>query len=170
MKFAASILGVMLMIAASHACAHDYKVGALQIGHPWSRATPNGASVAAGYMTITNTGATPDRLIGGSAAVAGRVEVHEMSMDGGVMKMRPLKGGLELKPGETVELKPSSFHLMMLDLKQPVKLGERFKGTLTFEKAGSVDVEYAVVPAGATPDSAGKSDQDGMKGMPGMSH
>ena len=168
MKFIATVLGVMFMAACSQAHAHDYKVGTLQIVHPWSRATPKGASVAAGYMTITNTGTEPDRLIGGSSPVAGRVEVHEMSMDGGVMKMRPLKDGLELKPGQTVELKPGSFHVMMLDLKEPVKMGDRVKGTLTFEKAGAVDVEYAVVAAGASP--GGKSEHDGMKSMPGMSH
>jgi len=175
MKFVASLLGVTLTLVVSHADALDYKVGALQITSPWSRATPKGAGVAAGYMKITNTGTTPDRLVGGSSPVAGRVEVHEMSMDGGVMKMRPLKDGLELKPGETVELKPGSFHIMMLDLKQAVKEGERVKGTLTFEKAGTVDVEYAVVAAGATPGGAksgddGMSGHDGMKGMPGMNH
>ena len=165
MKWIAAFVGIMLMIAASHTYAHDYKVGALQIVDPWSRATPKGASVAAGYMKITNTGTTADRLVGGATPVAGRVEVHEMTMDDGVMKMRPVKDGLEIKPGETVELKPGSFHIMLLDLKQPIKMGERVKGTLTFEKAGNVDVEYAVVAAGATPSVGVKSEHDGTKGI-----
>ena len=136
---------------ASTAFAHDYKVGGLQSGHPWARATPNGASVGGGYLKITNTGTTPDRLVSGTSAVSGRFEVHEMSMDNGVMKMRLLKDGIEIKPGETVELKPGGFHIMMLDLKEPIKEGARVKGTLVFEKAGSVDIEYAIVPVGGSP-------------------
>ena len=108
-----------------------------------------GASVGGGYMKITNNGTAPDRLIGGSSPIAGRFEVHEMSMDNGVMRMRPLKDGLEIKPGQTVELKPGSFHVMFVDLKEPIKEGDRVKGTLVFEKAGTVDVEYVAVAVGA---------------------
>jgi copper(I)-binding protein len=103
-------------------------------------------------MKITNNGTVPDRLIGGSSPIAGRFEVHEMSVDqGGVMRMRLLKNGLEIKPGQTVELKPGSFHVMLVDLKQPIVEKQRFKGTLIFEKAGTVDVEYAVEAVGASP-------------------
>jgi hypothetical protein len=101
-------------------------------------------------MKIKNTGTEPDRLVGGSTPVAGRFEIHETSMDKGVMKMRPLPSGLEIKPGETVELKPSSFHIMMMDLKQPIQRGKAFKASLTFEKAGEVDVDFAVETVGAT--------------------
>ena len=171
MKFAAIFLAGALALVASSAIAHEYKVGALQIGHPWARATPNGAAVGGGYLKITNTGTTPDRLISGTSAVAGRFEVHEMSMDNGVMKMRPLKDGLEIKPGETVELKPGGFHIMMLDLKAPIKMGERVKGTLVFEKAGSVDIEYAIVPVGGSPGKEGGGMQGGaMQGMGGHNH
>ena len=90
-------------------------------------------------MSIVNTGSAPDRLIGGSVAGAGKFEVHEMSMDGGVMKMRPLPKGLEIKPGQTVELKPGSYHVMFVGLKQPFEQGKSVKGTLEFEKAGKVD-------------------------------
>jgi copper(I)-binding protein len=151
MKPIAILLAGMFALAATAAFAHDYKVGNLQIGHPWARATPKGAAVGGGYLKITNNGATPDRLISGTTEVAGRFEVHEMSMDNGVMKMRPIKDGIEIKPGETVELKPGGYHVMMLDLKQPIKEGERVKGTLVFEKAGKVDIEYAVVPVGGSP-------------------
>jgi len=147
----AILLAGMLAIAAGAARANDYKVGALEIDNPWSRAVPRGATVAAGYMTIKNTGSEPDRLVGGSTPVAGKFEVHEMSMDKGVMKMRPLPEGLEIKPGETVELKPSSFHIMMTGLKQTIQKGKPFKASLTFEKAGPVDVEFTVEGVGATP-------------------
>src|SRR6516225_602852 len=92
--FASGLIG--LAITAAH--ARDYKVGSIEITQPWSRATPKGASVAAGYMKITNTGSAPERLISGSSDVAPSFEVHEMAMDNGVAKMRPLKGGLEIKP------------------------------------------------------------------------
>jgi periplasmic copper chaperone A len=151
-------LGILIagLVAASGfspgaASAVDYKVGALEINNPWSRAVPKGAKVAAGYMTIKNTGTEPDRLVAGSTPVAGRFEIHEMSMDKGVMKMRPLPSGLEIKPGQTVELKPSSFHIMMMDLKEPIQRGKPFKASLMFEKAGEVDVDFAVEAVGATP-------------------
>ncbi|MGO4527201.1 DUF1775 domain-containing protein [Microvirga sp. 2MCAF35] len=120
------------------------KVGALSVEQPWSRATPGGAKVGGGYVRITNTGATPDRLIGGSFPLASKVEVHEMRLDGDVMRMKPVEGGLEIKPGATVELKPGGLHLMFMDLKEPLKEGQTLKGTLVFEKAGSVEVEYTV--------------------------
>jgi periplasmic copper chaperone A len=155
-KFGTIILGVIAsaITVSSGAGADDYKVGALEISNPWSRAVPKGATVAAGYVTIKNTGTEPDRLLGGSTPVAGKFEVHEMSMDKGVMKMRPVTGGLEIKPGETVELKPQAFHIMMMGLKQPIEKGKPFKGSLMFEKAGAVDVDFAVVAVGATPAAA----------------
>src|SRR5437764_673407 len=107
-------------------------------------------ALAGGYLKITNTGATPDRFVGGSTEVAKRFEIHEMKMDGGVMKMRELKDGLEIPPGATVELKPGSYHIMMLSLSRPLAKGERIKGSLTFEKAGKVDVEFAVEALGTS--------------------
>jgi copper(I)-binding protein len=148
------IVGASIVALSSGAFAADYKVGALEIDHPWSRAVPKGASVAAGYVTIRNTGTEPDRLLSGSTPVAGKFEIHEMSMDKGVMKMRPVAGGVEIKPGATVELKPQSFHIMMTGLKQPIEKGKPFKGSLVFEKAGSVDVDFSVEAVGATPAAA----------------
>src|SRR5712671_6114526 len=123
MSLKAALIAAAMALAAAAALAHDYKAGAIEIDHPWARATPRGATVAAGYLKLTNTGSTPDRLVGASAAVSPRVEVHEMATVNGVMQMRPLKDGLELKPGETVELKPGALHLMMLDLKQQLQKG-----------------------------------------------
>ena len=142
---AAAALNALVMEAA----AADFTVGNIQIGNPWTRATPKGADVAGGYMKITNKGSVPDSLIGGSSAAADRFEVHEMSMVDGVMKMRPLAKGLEVKPGETVELKPGSFHIMLMGLKLPLEKGRKVKGTLIFEKAGKVDIEYTVEAIGA---------------------
>ena len=126
------------------ALAQEYKAGAIRIEAPWLRATPSGAQVAGGYMKIENAGKETDRLIGGTTSVAGKFEIHEMKMDGSVMRMRELPKGLELKPGQRVELKPGSYHLMLVDLKQPLKDGDKVTGTLMFEKAGKVEIEYAV--------------------------
>ena len=145
------LVAIVFALAASHAVAEDYKAGPLVIGQPWTRVTPKGAAVAGGYLKITNTGATADRLIGGSTAVSKRFEIHEMKMDGGVMKMRELKDGVEIPPGGTVELKPGSYHIMMMHLSRPLTKGEKVKGSLTFEKAGKVDVEFAVEGLGAIP-------------------
>jgi len=132
-----------------HGAAHSaevYRVGALVIEGPWLRATPKGARVAGGYMRIVNTGKEADRLVGGSLDQVGRVEIHEMSMENDIMRMRPLPNGLEIKPGETVELKPGGFHIMGIGLSGSFTEGETVKGTLTFEHAGSLSVEYRVGP------------------------
>ena len=116
MSTRAFVVAVALLAAASAADAYDYKVGNLEIDRPWSRATPKGAKIAGGYVKITNTGSAPDRLVGGTFGPSRAVEIHEMSVDRGVMKMRELKGGLDIAPGATVELKPGGLHLMFTDL------------------------------------------------------
>jgi copper(I)-binding protein len=155
------LTGIISLVLGS-AAARDYKVGSIDIAEPWSRATPRGASVAAGYMKITNKGTVADRLLSTSSEIAPTVEVHEMSMDNGVAKMRPLKAGLEIKPSETVELKPGSFHVMFVGLKKPLIAGDHVKATLVFEKAGPINIEYDVRAMGATPGA----DMPGMQ-MPG---
>jgi len=146
-----------LTILAQHAAPapQSFKAGALTVEAPWIRATPGGAKIAGGYMKITNNGKEADRLIGGTLPAAGRFEVHEMSMEGGVMKMRHLSKGLEIKSGESVELKPGGFHVMFMDLRQGLKEGETYKGTLVFEKAGTIEVEYKVGPIGGGAPNAG---------------
>ena len=135
--------------AAAAAPASTIKVGSLMIEAPWTRATPAGAKVAGGFMTITNTGSAPDRLIGGSFPLAGRFEVHEMAVANGIMTMRELAKGLEIAPGQKVELKPGGYHVMFMDLRSQVREGTPVKGTLVFEKAGTIEVEYRVAPVGA---------------------
>lgn len=136
---------------AQQPATRTFKVGDITIEAPWSRATPGKSTVGAGFMKITNTGKETDRLIGGSADVAKTFEVHEMSMSGDVMKMRRLAKGLEIKPGESVELKPSSYHIMFMGLQRPLKQDETIKGTLVFERAGKIAIEYRVMPLGAQP-------------------
>jgi copper(I)-binding protein len=141
-----------------------YRAGAITIEAPWSRATPGGAKVAGGYMKITNTGNTPDRLVGGSAAFAAGFEIHEMTMTDGVMRMRELAKGLEIAPRATVELKPGGYHVMFVELKSGLKQGQTVKGTLVFEKAGTVAVEYQVAPIGASsPDASHDAKKPTMK-------
>lgn len=129
--------------------AEDVKAGDLVITQAWSRATPSGAKVAGGYLTVENKGATADRLVSGSGDVAGRVEIHEMAMDGGVMTMRPLDKGIVIDPGKTVKFAPGGNHLMLMDLKTPLKQGDKVPLTLQFEKAGKVNVSLDVQGVGA---------------------
>lgn len=130
--------------AAPFAAAHDITKGDLVISAPWSRATPAGASVGAGYLVITNKGLSADRLLSFKTDLAGQPEVHEMSNEGGVMKMRPLAKGLAIPAGASVKLEPGGYHLMLLQLKKPLTAGQRYKATLVFEKAGAVEVEFEV--------------------------
>jgi len=131
------------------AAAHDYKIGALEIEHPWTRATPPTAKTGGGFLTITNKGTTPDRLIAARSPVSLKVEVHEMKMDGSVMRMREVDGGIEIPPGATVTLKPGGYHIMFMELKAPLAQGGKVPVTLVFEKAGSIDVELKIEALGA---------------------
>jgi periplasmic copper chaperone A len=143
------LAAAVLAIAVAGAHAQGVSAGDLKISAAWSRATPKGAGVGSGYMKIMNTGHESDRLVGGSSEVAGRFEVHEMSMNNGVMKMRSLPNGLEIKPGQTVTLDPGGYHIMLVGLKKPLVQGEHFKATLEFAKVGKVDVDFTVQGIGA---------------------
>jgi periplasmic copper chaperone A len=158
------LLAAIFALAANAAAAHEYKAGSLEIKHPWARATPKGAAVGGGYMTIVNKGATADRLVSFSSPVAGRFEIHEMQMNNGVMQMRPMANGIEIKPGATVEFKPGSYHLMFMQLKTPFEQGKNVKATLVFEKAGTVEIEYAIEAIGASP-GTGQRSHDGQSGQ-----
>lgn len=132
------------IVASTTAAPAAVQAGSLSISQPWTRATPGGARVAGGYLTVTNTGSTPDRLIGGSAAFAERVEIHEMATVNGVMTMRALGSGLTIAPGQTVELKPGGLHVMFMGLRSPLAEGQTVKVTLEFEKAGKVELDFQV--------------------------
>ncbi len=143
-----ALLGVLLA-GAPQAFARDYRLGTLEIHDPWARATPPSAPTAGGYMTITNKGSAPDRLVSIESPAAAKADIHEMKMDGSVMRMRADDGGLALPPGQTVVLKPGGYHVMFQELKAPFKKDSTVKATLVFEKAGRIDVEFAVGAMGA---------------------
>ena len=149
--FAALVAGVF----ATSVRAEDVKAGDLVISQAWTRATPGGARIGGGFLTIENKGSAPDKLIGASADGAGKIEVHEMTTTNGVMKMRPVEGGLTIDPGKTVKLAPGGYHLMMMDLKAPLKQGEKLPVTLQFEKAGKVAVTLDVQGVGAAAPGGG---------------
>ena len=163
----AIILGLSLIaIAPLGVMAHDYSTGGLRIGHPWSRPNPPGAPTTAGYLIITNTGRQPDRLLGGFSPLVSRIEVHEMSMAGGIMRMRPLPQGLLLAPGATVRLEPGGYHLMLIGPRRAFRVGEHIPATLRFERAGEVRVEFDVQSG---PEIGGHP-MGVMPGMSGMGH
>lgn len=140
---------MLAYVMGAPVCAKEVKAGDLVISQAWARATPKGAQVGGGYLTITNTGKVPDTLIGGATEAAGSVQVHEMSMQNGVMKMRRLEKGLAIAPGKTVKLAPSGDHLMLMRLKQPLKQGGKLPITLQFKKAGKVTVSFDIEGIGA---------------------
>jgi periplasmic copper chaperone A len=139
----------VLCFLLTSAQANEINAGSLKISDPWARATPKGATVGGGYMTITNTGSAPDRLVGGSSDISSRFEIHEMSTDNGVMKMRPIEKGLVIKAGETIQFKPGAYHLMFVGLNKPLEEGQHIKAVLEFEKAGKVSVDFSVLGIGA---------------------
>lgn len=159
LKFFAS--AAMLALLAAPAQAQEVKAGDLVITQPWSRATPGGAKIAGGFLTIENKGAAPDRLVSVAGDVAGHVEIHEMAMNNGVMTMRPLDKGIAIEPGKTVKLAPGGYHLMLMDLKNPLKQGDKVPLTLEFEKAGKVALSLDVQGVGAQAPAG--HDHSGMK-------
>ena len=140
-----------LMLASLAASAHSYKVGSIGIDDPRARPTVTGQQVGGAYMTLVNKGAA-DRLLSATTAVAAAVQMHTMAMDGDVMTMREVDA-VDLPAGQKVEFKPGGFHLMLMGLKAPLKLGDKFPMTLRFEKAGHVEVmvhvENIAAPGGA---------------------
>jgi hypothetical protein len=153
-----------LALVAAPALAQEIKAGDLTIEKPWARATPKGADVGAAYLEIRNAGGEADRLTGGTADFA-NVEIHEMTMQGAVMKMRELKDGLAIPAHGDVKLTPGGYHVMLTGLKHPLVKGETAKVTLTFERAGAVPVDFSVVGVGASGADMKGMDMKGMKGM-----
>ncbi len=131
------------------AAAAEYQLGSLQITQPWARATPRGAASGAAYMTVKNSGSKTAHLNCVSSDAAAKCEIHEMSMAGGVMRMRPVEGGLEVKPGQTVTLKPGGFHMMLTGLKAPLQEGKTLEATLQADGGGTAQVEFPIAPVGA---------------------
>ena len=145
----ATLALALLAPALAHASSTTVKVGDLVIERAWTREAPPRARVAGGYLTVTNNGGQADRLVGGSAAFAGKVEIHEMAVVDGVMRMASIKDGLEIAPGATVELKPGGYHVMFMGLTEAPKAGGNVSVTLDFQRAGAVTLEMPVRPIGA---------------------
>jgi copper(I)-binding protein len=137
------------MLPLGHAAAAEFKIDSLVIGSPWTRVTPKGATIGGGYLDIKNVGMASDRLLRGSVSVARRFQIHSTTTEDGVSKMREITAGIEIKPGETIKLEPGASHFMFVNLMQPLHEGETVRGTLTFEHAGVIDIEYAVLGMGA---------------------
>ncbi|QLI82847.1 copper chaperone PCu(A)C [Chitinibacter fontanus] len=141
-------LGLALMLAMSTAMAHDYQVGELKIAHPWTRATAPAAKMGGVFLSVNNLGTEGDTLLKAESEVAEATELHQMEMVDGVMKMRqvpsivvPAKGELKLAPG--------GLHIMLINLKQALKEGEKIPLKLTFAKAGVVEVKVRVEAMGS---------------------
>lgn len=149
--FTALALGLLLSSAVMAVHAHEYQAGGLKIARPWARVTVPGQQAGGAFFSVQNTGAAADRLLGASSPAAARVELHTMSMEGNVMKMREVSA-IELPAGRSVDLQPSTAqHLMLSGLKAPLKLGDKVPLTLRFEKAGEVKVELKVEAATPSP-------------------
>ena len=133
---------------AAAAAAVEFTAGDITVGDPWSRATAGAAKNGVVYLTIVNRGSTADRLVAASAPVAGMASLHESAMEGGVMKMRPVRA-VAVGPGETVVLRPGGLHIMLMNLKRPLREGEMFPVDLTFEETGTIRVQVMVGKAGA---------------------
>jgi periplasmic copper chaperone A len=142
-----AVLGAALALPALPARAQDVTVGALRLSAPWTRAMRAGGT-GAGFMTIRNTGSTPDRLVAARSPAAGVMELHTHIRDGDVMRMRPVPA-IELPAGQEVRLAPGGLHLMLIGLTQSLEPGGRVPVTLVFERAGEVTIQLAVEAAGA---------------------
>jgi periplasmic copper chaperone A len=147
MNFVRNIVLALACLPAV-ALAHEYQLKSLSIEHPFARATPPGAKSGGAFFVVENASTMSDRLIGVTSPAAGSAEMHQMAMDGGMMKMRAVSG-LDVPPGGKLELKPGGYHLMLLDLKQPLKAGDKVPLTLTFQNAGSIVVSIEVEAMGA---------------------
>ncbi|WP_137934950.1 copper chaperone PCu(A)C [Mesorhizobium comanense] len=127
--------------------AHEFPAGAISISHPWSRVTPPAAAVAAGYLTITNIGTKPDRLLSVESSWATRVEIHQSTVEDGVAKVRPVVGGLDVASGQSIALQPGGLHMMFIEPDRGFVAGDRVPARLRFAKAGVVEIGFLVLGA-----------------------
>jgi copper(I)-binding protein len=142
-----AVLAALVAALASSAFAHDFELGKLKIGHPWARATV--AANGGAFLSVENTGTTPDKLLRASTDVAGTVELHTHIKEGDIMRMRQVQA-IDIPVNQKVTLAPGGFHIMLMGLKKKLVEGERFPLTLEFEKAGKITVEIAIDKPGAS--------------------
>ena len=143
------LFGLALALATGAASAHDTRLGKITIGHAYAWATAAPGQPASAYLTLDNQGEA-DRLVSASTTAALRVELHEMAMNGDVMRMRQLPA-IELPARQSVELKPGGMHMMLIGPRAPLKVGEGLLLKLKFEKAGEVTVHTTIEAAGSKP-------------------
>jgi periplasmic copper chaperone A len=148
MRIAACLVAIALA-TLPHAWGAERDSGPIMVESSWTRATPRGSTVAGGYLTLKNVGTASDRLLGGSLSAAEQVQIHNMTIQDGVARMREVTQGVEIKPGESFDFEPGGSHLMFVGLKRPLVAGDKIEGTLTFERAGSVKVVFEVMSMGA---------------------
>lgn len=160
-KFTPLLAAALMTLVAPMANAADTKASSLVVSNPWSRETAPRAKTGAGYVVIANTGKTADRLLGGTTTAAERLEVHSVTTENGVMRMRPQKDGVEIPAGGKLELKPGGYHIMFIDLKAPLKAGETLPVTLEFAKAGKVTVSFDVQSLRGKPAPASHDNHNG---------
>lgn len=158
-----ALAAVAALVAITTVQAHEVSLGDLSITKAWTRATPPRAMAGGGFVEITNHGATDDRLISASSPVAGRVELHDMSIKDGVMVMREKEGGIEIPAGQSVALQPGGLHIMFMELKGGFKAGAHVPVTLTFEKAGEIQLDLEVAKMGAKEMDHSHMDHGNMK-------
>jgi copper(I)-binding protein len=145
-RILSSVFALLLLLASPLAAsAHEvFTLGTLEISGGFSRATLPNAPVGAGYITVTNNGTADDTLLSAKSPVAGNTQIHEMKMEGDVMKMNEVEGGLVIPAGQSVTLAPGGFHIMFMDLKEPLVEGSKVPVTLTFATAGTIEIELVV--------------------------
>jgi copper(I)-binding protein len=148
-RFASTRVMTLLALFALGHTGPAHAAGPISIENGWSRATAAAQTVGGGFMTIVNAGKSDDRLVSATSPVAAEVQIHDMKMEDGVMRMRQLADGLAVPAGARVELKPRSLHLMFMQLKAPLAAGQSFPVTLKFEKAGAVTTQFRVEAMGA---------------------
>lgn len=140
---------ISLTTLAAPVMAHEYRLGDIEVMHPFAPPTPPGAPMAAGYLEIINHGQHDERFLGGDVTFAHELQLHETTVEGDVSRMRQITDGMLIPAGTTVKFQPMGKHLMFTDLAEPLVDGDRKKATLTFEKAGELEVEFAIEHADA---------------------
>ncbi|MEQ1754987.1 MAG: copper chaperone PCu(A)C [Micropepsaceae bacterium] len=147
-KFTLAALALIAAVAAplciSVAQAHSYRVGTITIDHPWAPATRTGTPVGVAYMTISNAAPVPVLLLGVSSPIADKVEIHSMSMDGGIMRMRPVAGGVTIPARGKISFGPSGLHMMLLGLRKTLEVEEMEPMTLTFRGGLTIKVDLYI--------------------------
>ena len=140
MHLRALIISTALLLTGAPSFAHEYQAGEIRIDHPYARPTMPGQTSAGAYLTLENKGKIVDKLIAVTSPAAKSVEIHTMSMDGNIMRMREVTG-IELMPTALVEMKPGhGFHIMLIGIQKPLKTGDKIPLALTFEKSGTVEI------------------------------